>query len=393
MLERKHTLSWHPSYWLAALGAGGLAVSFFMYLMWLVPHAGFPMPTWEHVQAVLNGTAQIPLAARVVVMLALVLMVALSLLHFVLLWWNQKQQRQARSTPAYADLLNSSAEVQLMSRPLTLAMTVNVCFALGAALVPGLWQVVEYLLPLAVLAFLLIGIFALRRFGRYLSRLLVAGGYKSAEQNHLSALIAIFAFAMLSVGFAAPAAMSGSLALVTLAASLSILFLVLSLVSGALILLSGLQAMMQHGLQTKASPSIWMLVPIMTLLGIEWLRIQHGLSHHFATPVVEGKLFVNLTAIFMLQICILLLGYRVMQLNGYLHTQLRVAALSPVSFGLICPGVAIVVMGMFWWHLVWVEGGIVQAFGAVYWLGIAVLAVIQFITLWLLLRFSKVLLR
>lgn len=44
MLRRDPNQPWHPSYWLAALGAGGLSISFFMYLMWMVPHAGFRCP-------------------------------------------------------------------------------------------------------------------------------------------------------------------------------------------------------------------------------------------------------------------------------------------------------------------------------------------------------------
>ena len=84
----------------------------------------------------------------------------------------------------------------------------------------------------------------------------------------------------------------------------------------------------------------------------------------------------------------MLLGYRVMQLNGYLTDHLIGDQRNPVSFGLICPGVALFVMGMFWWHLVWVQGGIVTAFGVVYWLGIAGLAVVQFLTLGALLRLS-----
>jgi hypothetical protein len=50
-------------------------------------------------------------------------------------------------------------------------------------------------------------------------------------------------------------------------------------------------------------------------------------------------------------------------------------------------------MGMFWWHLVWVESGIVTAFGAVYWLGITLLALVQLLTLAALLRLSSRLLR
>lgn len=393
MLRRDPNQPWHPSYWLAALGAGGLSISFFMYLMWMVPHAGFPMPTWTHLSGVFAGTLVLPSGVRPLAMLATVLMVLLAVLHFVLVVWNLREQSAARQTPSYANWLNSPNEVQLMTQPLTLAMTVNVCFALGALLVPNLWTVVEYLFPLALLAFVAIGVWALRLYGRYLSRLLVSGGYRSEEHNHLSPLIAVFTFAMLSVGFSAPAAMSHTQAIAVLAGTLSILFLMVALVTGLLVLISGLQAMMQHGLQAQATPSIWMLVPIMTLLGIEWVRMQHGLSHHFATPLVQSKLFIMLSSIFMLQLGVMALGYRVMQLNGYLKAHFQGEQRSPISFGLICPGVAIFVMGMFWWHLVWVQGGIVSVFGPVYWLVIALLAVVQMSTMIALLRLSARLLR
>lgn len=393
MLRRDPQQPWHPSYWLAALGAGGLSVSFFMYLMWMVPHADFPMPTWQHLSAALQGTVELPAGVRPLAMLAVTAMVLLALLHFTLVIWNLREQSAAKKTERYADWLNSPNEVQLMTQPLTLAMTVNVCFALGAVLVPNLWSVVEYLFPLALLSFALLGVWALRIYGRYLSRMLVKGGYRSDEHNHLSPLIAVFTFSTLSVGFSAPAAMSHISAIAILAGTLSILFLMVALITGLLVLISGLQAMMQHGLQPQATPSVWMLVPIMTLLGIEWVRMQHGLSHHFAAPIVQSKLFIMLTSIFMLQLGIMLLGYRVMQLNGYLKDNFTGGQRNPISFGLICPGVAIFVMGMFWWHLVWVQGGIITAFGAVYWIVIALLATVQGLTLMALLRLSGRLLR
>lgn len=393
MLRRDPKQSWHPSFWLASLGAGGLSISFFMYLMWLLPHKGSPMPTWQHLLPAINGTLNLPGGVRYLVLAATCFMLLLAFLHFALLIWNFREQKAAKKTEAFTQLFNSPSEVQLMAQPLTLAMTVNVCFVLGAVLVPGLWSVVEYLFPLALVAYAATGFWSLKLYGTYLSKMLVNGGYRSEEHNHLSPLIAVFAFAMVSVGFAAPAAMSHSQIVTTLAGTFSILFLVVAVVTGLLVMISGLQAMLQHGLQSESTPSIWMLVPIMTLLGIEWVRMQHGLSHHFSAPVEQGRLFVVLTAIFMFQLGVMLLGYRIMQLNGYLRAHLHGNQRNPVSFGLICPGVAVFVMGMFWWHLVWVKGGIVAAFGPVYWVGIAALAVVQFLTLAALLRLSSHLLR
>lgn len=389
MFRRDPTQSWQPGYWLAALGAGGLSISFFMYLMWLVPHEGVPMPGWQHIQAVFNGSAPVAPGVRAISAVAMGFMLLCAALHFALLFWNRREQRLARQEDAWSRFVNTPAEVQLMSQPLTLAMTVNVCFALGAALVPGLWPVVEWLFPLALLVFVALGYWSLKIYGRYLGRMLVEGGYRAEEHNHLSPLVAVFTFAMLSVGLAAPAAMSKVAAVSALAGTLSIFFLVIAVVVGVIVLVTGIQAMMQHGLQAQATPSLWMLVPILTLLGIEWVRMQHGLQHHFATPVSSGRLFTVLTGIFMLQLAVIATGFRVMYLNGYLRTHVAGPEHSPVSFGLICPGVAIFVFGMFWWHLGWVNSGIVQPFGPVYWTGVAALASVQLITVATLLRLSR----
>ncbi|MHA3885482.1 TsoY family (seleno)protein [Stutzerimonas degradans] len=387
MFQRTKDIPYHPSYWLAALGAGGLAISFYMYLMWMVPHRDHPMPTWEHLQSAWQITDS-PAPMTVILMVGSLGVLAMAILHFLLLTWNIREFRAASNQEALVALRQSPAEVQLMTVPLTLAMTVNVCFVLGALFVPGLWSVVEYLFPLALLAFAAIAWSALRIYGRYLSRMLVSGGYRSEEHNHLSALLAVFTFAMLSVGFAAPAAMSHVKLVSTLAATLSILFLVLSLVVGIIVLVTGISAMMTHGLQPQATPSIWMLVPILTLLGIEWLRLQHGLSHHFSGGASSATTFVTLTAIFMLQLGVMLIGYRVMQLNGYLRAHLSGQARSPVSFGLICPGVALFVMGMFWWHLVWVNNELIKPFGVLYWTGILGMAAVQAGTIAALLRLT-----
>lgn len=146
---------------------------------------------------------------------------------------------------------------------------------------------------------------------------------------------------MLSVGFAAPAVMSHVKLVSTLAATLSILFLVLPPLVGVIVLVTGISAKMSHGLQPQEPPSIWMLVPILTLLGIERLRLQQCLSHHFSGGASSATFFVTLTGIFTLQLGVLLLGYWVMQLNGYLHSHISGRERGPFSFELICPGGAV----------------------------------------------------
>jgi hypothetical protein len=125
---------------------GGLAVSFFMYLMFLTPHPDSPIPTF-------NSLAQTYRTAStgIVVMMTLALsgIVWFSVRHVQLLVANLRQVHAFRHTAEYATLRSTNAEVQLMAIPLTLAMSVNVVVILAALAIPGLWTV-ELLIPAAL---------------------------------------------------------------------------------------------------------------------------------------------------------------------------------------------------------------------------------------------------
>ena len=53
-----------PLYFLVSLGAGGLAVTFFMYLMFWVPHPTRPVPVFEDVAAAFAALLTANLAPR-----------------------------------------------------------------------------------------------------------------------------------------------------------------------------------------------------------------------------------------------------------------------------------------------------------------------------------------
>ena len=108
-----------------------------MYLLFVVPHPGAPIPTHEHLLSALSGSN---VYMSILVVVALTGIAIFYLQNLALLFWNIKQYLSFRRTPTYKTLKNSNAEVQLMAIPLTLAMTVNVSFVAGAVFVPGLWE-------------------------------------------------------------------------------------------------------------------------------------------------------------------------------------------------------------------------------------------------------------
>lgn len=365
-------------YFLAALGAGGLSVSFFMYLMFMIPHPNTPMPTWTDWTSYLTTASNL---ASALVIIALGMILLLAFWHVKLLWWNWQEYRNFRRTKTYEKLVNSNEEIGLMTIPLTLAMSINVCFVLGALFIPGLWTVIEWLYPVALLGFSLIGIFALRILTRYFVLAFTGKPLDFTANNSLSPMISMFAFAMIAVGLAAPAAMSHEQTTVAASIILSLFFFTIALLLTIIKLVNGFQSMLLHGINPAASPSLWIMIPILTLLGITWIRLSHGLAHEFQNPLMSASMFTNIVMIISLQLLFGLLGYAVMKRLGYFNDYLHGEKRSPASFSLICPGVALFVFGMFFIHIGLVQTKLLTKWEIAYFIWILPLVVLQLLTL------------
>ena len=369
--------NYSPVYFLAALGAGGLAVSFYMYLMFLVPHKGSPMATFDHIYPLLEQGSWLTFVSS----FAMVLIIGFAFFHFKLLIWNIKQFNNFKKTEQYAVLKNSNAEVTLMTIPLTLAMTINVCFVIGAVFVPNLWSVVEYMFPFALLGFAIAGYYAIKIFMDYFSRLLQKGDFDFTKNNNLSQMISIFAFAMIGVGFAAPGAMSHYIVINAIGIFGAIFFLSISILLLIIKLILGFKNMFEHGISKEASPSLWIVIPILTILGITMIRISFGLDHHFNSPLANSTLFTLTSTIVALQLIFGMLGYKVMKDIGYFDEYVNGEKKSEVSFALICPGVAMMVFGMFFINLGLVSNGVIEKYSIAYFILMLPYVYIQYKTI------------
>ena len=351
-----------PMCFLSSLGAGGLSVSFFMYLMFLVPHPNTPMATYDFIMpALLKGDW-----LSFVVSISLVFIIAFAFLHFKLLIWNTKQYNLYKKTASYQELINSNSQITLMTLPLTYAMTINVCFVLGAVFVPGLWGIVEFLFPFALIGFMVVGYFALKIFLEYFSRLLIKGDFDFSKNNNLSQMISIFALSMIAVGFAAPGAMSHNLVINSIGIFGALFFASLAVLLMFIKLTMGFKDMFEKGLGLEAAPSIWILIPILTLLGITFIRVSFGLEHNYSTPLAKSSLFVFTSIVLSLQIIFGILGYMIMKKMGYFEKYIESSDKSAISFALICPGVAFFVFGMFFVNFGLTYNGIIAKYSIAY---------------------------
>jgi len=378
---------YRPLYFLGALGPGGLAVSFFMYLMFLIPKTG-PMPTFDDVVSVYQNEA---LGLKVMTTLVLIAIAVLAVRHLLLLIANLKAFNELRRTPAYDALRNSNGEVTLMAMPLTLAMTVNVLFILGALGVPGLWSKVEYLFPFSLAAFAAVGVLAFFFFGRYLSRLISQQGFDNTDTNHFSQILPAFAFTMVAVGFAAPAAMSKVMAVSVIGMVGSFIFLAAAAAWIVVKLPVSFAAILRNGLAVEGGPTLWMGIPIFTLVGITFIRLGSGVSHNLLgldrlSPVLA---FIVLGLLVAGQIVMGLVGWAAMRKQGYFDRFVRGTEGSIPSYGLICPGVALAVLSMFFIHWGLVMTGVVTMWSVTHFVLLALVLLVQVRTIQTLIQLDR----
>ncbi len=379
-----------PLYFLSALGPGGLSVSFFMYLMFVLPHPETPMPNFSYLSTWLSHS---PWYISTLTAFSLMGVVYFAMLHFWRLGRNLTRFFVFKSTQEYRELANSPAGIQLMAIPLTLAMSINVSFILGSLFVPGMWSVIEIMFPLAIVAFGTVGFLALRYFLNFMSARMVEGGYDGESNNNLSQMLSIFTFVMVAVGFAAPAAMSHVITTSALAFILSVFFLSTALMLSIIKMVIGFRSMFRHGIDKQSSVSLWIVVPILTLLGITFYRLSMALKHNFGANVLPSDHFILTTVIFSLMGFFGALGYVVMKRHNYFANFLHGKETHVSSYALVCPGVATLVFSNFFVAYGLVANGIITKHGLAYFILYAAIIGLQVKTIATLFRLDKKLLR
>lgn len=335
---KRTKVSFSPLHGLASLGAGGLSVSFFIWLLFLTPHTGTPVPTYESLAAARAVPSESGWIELVMTMVAL-----MAIAHYALLfWWLKKGSTLSKQ--GRMEQFAGEAHIFKMIAPLVLAMSVNAGFVVGLVFVPGLWRIKEYLFPIALLAF---GALLWIAGNRWLKQQrLLRTDRLSYQSKGLIELLATFAFSMITVGFSASAAMSSTVWVYTAGTILAILGAALSVWAAFRVICDRGPHLREHPIAATATGSLLMGVPILTVLGITSYRLMMAGNHHFGLQIGNGSIAAVLGILFVAQI--LIFGFaapKVHQHGGW--RTLVIEQPQAASFSLICPGVGLFVLGMF----------------------------------------------
>ncbi|NBR88968.1 MAG: hypothetical protein EBS68_03495 [Rhodobacteraceae bacterium] len=378
--------TYSPLYFLASLGAGGLSVTFFMYLMFWVPHKGRPVPIFEDIVAAFGSGSPFRDAAIAIAVLGIAVF---AFLNVKSLLWNLSALSAFKKTEAYTKLRASNAESSLLAAPLAAAMTVNALFIVGLVFVPNLWSIVEYLFPMALATFVMIGFWALTLMGQFLGRVLSDKSFDMDANNSFAQLLPGFSLAMVAVGLSAPAAMSTNALTVGTALVLSTFFASIAALWIVAALILALPAILKNGTAREAAPTLMVIVPILTVLGIMTLRQNHGLHTTFGTHGTAGETMVFLAKTLSVQIAVLLTGILVLRRQGYFANWVFGPKFSAGSYALVCPGVAVSVMIHFFVNKGLVDAGVIEKFGTAYWALTIPALIAQFAMVALVLRLNR----
>ncbi|EDZ43584.1 conserved hypothetical protein [Rhodobacteraceae bacterium HTCC2083] len=378
--------SYAPLYFLASLGAGGLSVTFFMFLMFWVPHPGRPVPIFEDIMAAFQ-TGGLPMQAAIVI--AMVGIAGFVIINLKSLIWNLRAFAEFKKSDGYEKFSKSNAASTELAMPLALAMTVNGLFIVGLVFVPGLWTVIEYLFPAALIVFAGIAFIAFRMIARFIGNVVAAGNFDDATNGSFAQATPGFALAMSAVGMSAPAAMSTVPATVAISLVLSTIVGTIAALYAAIAIISGVISMLRHGAAREAIPTLMITVPLMTVLGIMTLRQNHGLHAAFDVHAASTENLM-LTALFLaVQFAFLGLGLVVLKAQGYWKDFLFGEKTSVGSYALVCPFVALAVMGHFFVNKGLVGADVITKFGAAYW-GVTALAIaMQLIAIAMVFRLNR----
>ncbi|MCA2011920.1 hypothetical protein LCM17_10525 [Cereibacter sphaeroides] len=366
--------TYSPMYFLSSLGAGGLSVTFFMWLMFWVPHPGRTVPIFEDILAAFQTGSPLKQAMILGALAGIALFVVLNLKSLI---WNLSHFGAWKRTEAYQKFLKTNAQSQLMAMPLALAMSVNGLFIAGLVFVPGLWNVVEYLFPLALTAFVAIAVLAFRLYGDFLGRIKVEGGFNHAANNSFGQILPAFAFAMVGVGMAAPAAMSDSATVVGLSIVASTFLMITAALIAGVALILGIRSMLDHGTNAETAPTLMILIPLMTILGILMMRQSHGLGVQFENHSTDADTFLFLARMVSIQVVFALFGWLILSRHNYGKRFLWGRETSVMSYALVCPGVGFVVLMQFFIHKGLVAVHLVDKFSPAYWALVGIALAVQ----------------
>jgi hypothetical protein len=168
----------------------------------------------------------------------------------------------------------------------------------------------------------------------------------------------------------------------------STFFLAIAVLFLFMFLIIWLTAVFKHGYDKANSPTIWVIIPFLTIMWITIMRQFHGI-HSFWWEVSNATYLIFTTLVISIQIIFWILGYKMMKENKYFDEYVKWKEKNPWTYTLICPWVALVVFWFFFIHSWLIQAWILEKFSIMYFVLLVPLVLLQIKTILVMLKLNK----
>jgi len=329
----------NPLTFLAALGAGGISVSPFVYFQYIFPH-GKGLVT---VSELLNN----PEISRFALLAGAGIMVVFALLHLVLTFKLMTDFFKWKKTNEYSDYIsNPQKNTTIMAMFTSLAMTFNVFIGVIRFFTPALQENFQALMLPALIAWSILWILVMRTE----ITLLKTAFEKDFDITKISFgwLMQPFALGMVTVSGTGIAAMAHAPNIANIAAFMSLI----SGSMGIFLFFVKLMSIFRSHFTSKGIPerqflpSFLIVVPITTIYAISFFRMGHYFHHQFGFHSVAFST-LSVAIPFAFQTWYMIFGLSM--LKSYFKKDFFRKEYYVTLWAFICPFVGYAVLGIFFY--------------------------------------------
>lgn len=278
-MKNKNVENFNPVLFLMSLGAGGLAISLWAFLMFTIEHGKGMIHTGQ-VHEIAGGSSIIYLYMGIEILAAI-----MGIIHFITLFWLLGKFFKWKKTSAYQKYMeNPLVNNSIMAVFLTIDMAFNVVFALGNHFILKNGEWFQLVMGPALIGWAILYAFAI---GFSIKVLKIAFTKEfDMDKMHFGFLIHPFALAMIGVTGFGIAAFAQNFVISSIAFFMSLVPFAVAI----MLTIVKLVAMFLHHFKNNLPdrnflPSTLIVMPIFMLSFVSLFRMGHYINHQFGIEI------------------------------------------------------------------------------------------------------------
>lgn len=281
-----------PLSFLNVIGTGGIAISFYMYLFWLVPSELAYVP---HFWTLLNQLRRGNFLIKTVIVLGTICFALFAFEQIFLFIKNFKRFWAWRRTPSYGEFCKSEQLLQLSLVPLAVSVLALVVGLLILTVVPHAWRYHGHFLPLFQLVAIGCGGYSLFLCGLFSRRFFIETDTGVSLKSWPSQIFLVMSLCVSVLELSIIKVVTYNRLLIAMGYVTGEFFFLSALLIGGFVLIGGVRAFVQNKGEEESFSVLCALFPAISVCGLAYY-LQHMAfsSGSYVTSFNTASIFFSL---------------------------------------------------------------------------------------------------